>query len=364
MRVALVGLLVLVALALTSCFRTANPPVVVIQTPTSGSTHLVGAAISFSGTAVDVVEGNLTGDALVWTSSLDGEIGRGQAFTRSDLREGVHTITLSATSTRGATGSTSILINVAVSSAPMVAIDAPVEDATFARGAPITFSGEAQDAEDGTLIGASLVWISSLDGQIGTGTSFIRTSLSVGAHVITLTATDSDALTGTATITIQVVATLPGTCYVYSIPDAGGQIAIEMPNADEEVLYMLTVSWEGPVLGAMNPGMFWSVTYTQAANGDWIAGPAISIAGVTISDGSGTNGNSTSTDILGGGQTVSGNEFALRDDVTGVESDPNWWTFDLDNSNPAEQFSNVKLYVFPAAAIEAQPFDALLRSIQ
>jgi hypothetical protein len=54
------------------------------------------------------------------------------------------------------------------------------------------------------LTGAALTWTSSLDGQIGSGTSFSKDDLSVGAHTITLTATDSENNTGNATVTITV----------------------------------------------------------------------------------------------------------------------------------------------------------------
>ena len=50
------------------------------------------------------------------------------------------------------------------------------------------FAGTGSDPEDGTLTGASLVWTSSINGQIGTGTSFSTTTLSAGTHTITLTA--------------------------------------------------------------------------------------------------------------------------------------------------------------------------------
>jgi dipeptidyl aminopeptidase/acylaminoacyl peptidase len=75
---------------------------------------------------------------------------------------------------------------------------------SYVQGTSVSFQGSATDPEDGTLTGASLVWTSSEDGQIGTGTSFTKSNLSVGAHTITLTATDSGALTGTISVSIIV----------------------------------------------------------------------------------------------------------------------------------------------------------------
>ena len=71
---------------------------------------------------------------------------------------------------------------------PVVSIVTPVDGATFPQGQAVTFAGTADDSEDGALSGASLVWLSSIDGQLGTGQSVIRNDLSVGAHAITLIA--------------------------------------------------------------------------------------------------------------------------------------------------------------------------------
>lgn len=55
----------------------------------------------------------------------------------------------------------------------------------------MTFAGTGLDFEDGALSGGSLIWTSSLNGQIGTGTTFTRSNLSVGTHLIKLTVRDS-----------------------------------------------------------------------------------------------------------------------------------------------------------------------------
>ena len=86
---------------------------------------------------------------------------------------------------------------------PTATITSPAFFATFLTTDGIAFNGSGNDTEDGNLVGASLVWTSSTDGLIGTGTSVTR-SLSAGGHTITLTATDSDGAEGTAIRTISV----------------------------------------------------------------------------------------------------------------------------------------------------------------
>src|SRR5207302_8636217 len=77
---------------------------------------------------------------------------------------------------------------------------------TFEPGAAITFTGSATDVEDGTLT-SRIVWSSSRDGVIGTGTTIAVSTLSTGIHTITAAATDNANKTGRATITIAVNAT-------------------------------------------------------------------------------------------------------------------------------------------------------------
>lgn len=90
------------------------------------------------------------------------------------------------------------------SSKPTAEITRPIAGSTFTQGQSIAFVGIGRDIEDGFLTETSLVWISDKDGQIGTGSTFVHSTLSVGTHMIMLTVTDSDGLTDFASVTIEV----------------------------------------------------------------------------------------------------------------------------------------------------------------
>ena len=86
----------IVPLLLTLCLA-GCVPIVTITSPQNGAQFEVGEEITFTGNATDLITGDLPDEALVWTSDKDGEIGTGRTLTKSDLSEGVHIITLSAT---------------------------------------------------------------------------------------------------------------------------------------------------------------------------------------------------------------------------------------------------------------------------
>jgi hypothetical protein len=181
-----------------------TPPTAEITEPLDGAEINEGADVTFTGSGDDAEDGALTGASLVWTSDLDGELGTGETFVINTLgaSAGAHVITLTATDSEGATGTATV--NVTINAAPVVTITEPADASVFDPGADVTFTGGADDAEDGALTDASLVWTSDLDGEIGTGETFAIGTLTTGAHVITLTATDSQGATGTATVNIAV----------------------------------------------------------------------------------------------------------------------------------------------------------------
>ena len=101
-------MLVVLAFTLLGC----PPYAVTILSPLSGAIIEAGEEITFSGSATDFQDGELSDDSLVWTSDKDGEIGEGEEFTRDDLSEGEHTITLTATNSLGEKTTVSITITI------------------------------------------------------------------------------------------------------------------------------------------------------------------------------------------------------------------------------------------------------------
>lgn len=86
---------------------------------------------------------------------------------------------------------------------PDVSISTPTGTQTV-QGAPITFNGTAADQYGTPITDRNMLWISNVDGLLGSGSSFTTASLSVGAHVIKLQATDTAYHDNIATINVTV----------------------------------------------------------------------------------------------------------------------------------------------------------------
>jgi hypothetical protein len=197
-------------------------PVAHITAPTNNAAFAQGSAVSFAGTGTDPEDGTLTGASLVWTDNVAGQIGTGTSFSLSSLAVGTHVVTLTATDSQGAKGTATVTIvitGVEANQPPTAHITSPATGALLAQGSSIAFAGTGSDPEDGVLTGSSLVWTDNVSGQIGTGTSFSLATLAAGVHVITLTATDSKGLHGTATVTITIG-------FSETIGTAGGSLCV------------------------------------------------------------------------------------------------------------------------------------------
>ena len=175
-------------------------PSCVITAPAAGTERAFDIPIMFTATASDPEDGTLTGASVVWRSDLQvAPLGSGTTLTTT-LPVGTNLVTCTATDSTAKTGSATVTV---VSKSPVAKINHPGDGETRSASTAVPFVGVARDKEDGALTGASLVWTSSLDGQIGTGGSFSKI-LSVGVHTITLTATDANANTATSSIALTI----------------------------------------------------------------------------------------------------------------------------------------------------------------
>ena len=88
------------------------PPVVTIDSPADTSVFTEGENITFTGSAMDAEDGNIT-NSIVWESDLDGEtLGTGGTFVRDDLSIGDHTITATITDSENLSLSVTVAIAV------------------------------------------------------------------------------------------------------------------------------------------------------------------------------------------------------------------------------------------------------------
>jgi chitinase len=82
-------------------------PVATLTHPGSNEVRPSDTAVPFIGSATDAEDGALSGAALVWTSSIDGNIGTGENFSAL-LSPGIHTITIQPTDSDGNIGTDSV----------------------------------------------------------------------------------------------------------------------------------------------------------------------------------------------------------------------------------------------------------------
>src|SRR5207249_2841212 len=191
-------------------------PAVTITAPASGTKRHPGDAITFTGRALDAENGDLSSQ-IQWRSDIDGLLGTGASLTYPMLSPGTHTISARVTDASGLAAEAHI--TVVVAHPPVVGIAAPPDGSVYyLTDLPVSFTGQATDVEDGDL-SARMQWRSDMAGPLGTGAAISADGLAIGRHTITATVTDSDGLTGEATITIRVRG-----------PNAPPQLSITAPH--------------------------------------------------------------------------------------------------------------------------------------
>ncbi|HVE42345.1 MAG TPA: Ig-like domain-containing protein [Planctomycetota bacterium] len=156
---------------------------------------------------------------------------------------------------------------------PWVAISAPANGASFTIGNNVTFTATAQDLEDGALTGSSIVWTSSINGNIGTGTTFTTSALGQGTHTIKATATDSGGHSWSKGIQVTVGGASSGTVKVTTPSGTTGYALSGPKNKNLLVTVTLKDGTSAPVVGSSvkvsitNGGTTWTGTGTTGSGG-------------------------------------------------------------------------------------------------
>jgi myo-inositol-hexaphosphate 3-phosphohydrolase len=99
---------------------TPTPPFVRINAPAAGAIVAAGAGVTLTGTAGDSTDGNLT-SSLMWSSDLQGALGKGGTVVTAALVPGLHVVSASSTDSGGLVGRASVALSVVPSVARITA---------------------------------------------------------------------------------------------------------------------------------------------------------------------------------------------------------------------------------------------------
>jgi len=197
-----------------SITRSTNAPQVTVSSPLPGQTLTTTLHVDWS--AADADGDTLMSSVLFshdqerWTSLRTLIFGEATTYDVSYLPS-CSSCTVRVMVTDGMNTTTTDIagLKVTPNRAPTVHIMTPQDGEIVLSGTNIVFQGIVSDQEDGEIMAEgddlSVVWSSSIDGVVGTGTSFNSASLSVGVHTLTLTATDSGGAFGSDVVTVTVV---------------------------------------------------------------------------------------------------------------------------------------------------------------
>jgi len=122
-------------------------PVVTISSPAQNSSFTAGQEVTFTGSATDDADGNVSAQ-LVWTSSRDGVIGSGATVKTSSLTINSHTVTAKVSDTLGAEGQASVSISITAPSGETISLSVTGYKVKGAQHADLAWSGASGGSVD------------------------------------------------------------------------------------------------------------------------------------------------------------------------------------------------------------------------
>lgn len=220
--------------------------------------HDLNLSINLSAAVSDFEDGNNC-CTLNWSSNRDGELGTSKGINAVFTSTGERVITVIAEDSGGARSSVSFTINV-VNSGPTVDITTPVASDEVFRDAPVIFRGTSIDINepDGELACSRLSWTSNVPGDAfpvsGCEGEIVFTSN--GVRTLTLTGTDPQGQSGSASVNFSVIDPPPNLPPVVQITspenDANISSISELltfsstatdPEGEDSLVYEWTVSY-------------------------------------------------------------------------------------------------------------------------
>jgi len=128
------------------------------------------------------------------------------------------------------TNSASVKVTRGTAVAPTITLTSPTTGTTVKQGDPLTLTASATDPKDGVLTAKDFSWNSSLQGDFVPNTAGQFKGLVIGVHLITLTATNSNGVPASKSVTVTVQ---PNTGNYAYIP--AGTYSIGQPFAKSKV---------------------------------------------------------------------------------------------------------------------------------
>lgn len=281
-------------------------PTCSIVSPASGTLVPSSSDVIIEGTANDA---DVPSDLLAanFVSSVDGALGTTTPTTSGDvlflttgMSIGSHVVTMTITDDVGATCTDNVLLT--IGGAPTVVITAPTDGSTINEGEMVSLAGVISDTEDLPPV-LTVLWNSDLDGFIGSGAALLdgtvsleTDSLQTGTHTITLSALDTDGLTGEATITLNIndLPTAPTIAIAPSSPLTADDLVVSVVadgTDDEGETLTYTTAWA-------KDGVDSGHTTDTVPNADTAKGETWT-ATVTSHDALGTGGSASASVTVG-----------------------------------------------------------------
>lgn len=235
------------------------PPRCRIQQPGNGDTIVEGSSVTFDAQCVDPDGTTIANSAYLWTSSLDGQIGRGASVVNLLVGIGLHTITVCATDTTSGVlqGCAAVDITVVFNEPPVASISQPDAGAQFEACQGIALACRSSDPEGGFV---HYQWSSNFDGDLGNSRDLFWQPQVSGSHVLTCTAFDAQGKSDSAQVTVAVLSPRVRIAQPAdgSVHAPGSQITFT-GNACDTVDGQLTgasLTWSSSVDGPLGTGAF------------------------------------------------------------------------------------------------------------